>query len=96
MNTVEVVVTVKAATGEPVEGEQVERVERVERIERIERAERVESVERSRTRKTPISLTITPALLARVDQAAERLNMSRAAAIAYGLSKFCDDEEKGA
>jgi hypothetical protein len=34
--------------------------------------------------------------LARVDRVAERLNMSRAAAIAYGLSKFCDDEEKGA
>ena len=82
MSTVEVVVTVKAATAE--------------HVERGARGERVDSVERSRVRKTPISLTITPTLLARVDRVAERLNMSRAAAIAYGLSKFCDDEEKGA
>ncbi|MFL9903336.1 hypothetical protein PQR71_35270 [Paraburkholderia fungorum] len=50
------------------------------------------TAKRTSSRKTPISLTVAPALLARVDQAAERLGMSRAAAIALALSRFVDAE----
>jgi hypothetical protein len=45
------------------------------------------------SRKQAISLTIAPALLARVDNAAERLGLSRAAAIALALSRFVDGED---
>jgi hypothetical protein len=38
-------------------------------------------------------LTIAPALLVRVDNAAERLGLSRAAAIALALSRFVDGED---
>jgi hypothetical protein len=44
------------------------------------------------TRKQPISLTIAPALLARVDEAAVRLGLSRAAAVALALSRFVEAE----
>jgi metal-responsive CopG/Arc/MetJ family transcriptional regulator len=44
-------------------------------------------------RKQAISLTIPPALLVRVDEAAGRLGLSRAAAIALALSRFVDGED---
>ncbi|KWI27904.1 hypothetical protein WM04_22790 [Burkholderia ubonensis] len=45
-----------------------------------------------RRKKETISLGIDPALLARVDAAADRLGVSRAAAIAMAASRFVDAE----
>lgn len=46
----------------------------------------------STRRKKPISLTISPALLARVDERAEQMGLSRAAAVSLALSRFLDSE----
>ncbi|KVR30728.1 hypothetical protein WK15_05965 [Burkholderia ubonensis] len=43
-----------------------------------------------RRKKETISLGIDPALLARVDAAADRLGISRAAAIAMAVARFVD------
>ncbi|WP_232439412.1 hypothetical protein [Burkholderia ubonensis] len=45
-----------------------------------------------RRKKETISLGIDPALLARVDAAADRLGVSRAAAFAMAASRFVDAE----
>lgn len=51
--------------------------------------------EQTSARKKAISMTVEPALLARVDRAAKRLGVSRAAAFSLALSRFADAEEKG-
>lgn len=48
-----------------------------------------------RSPKKGISLTLRPELLARIDATAERLNLSRAAAIALACTKWVDAEQKG-
>jgi hypothetical protein len=45
-------------------------------------------------RKKLISVTVAPALLARIDQCADRLGVSRAAAISLAMTRFADAEEK--
>lgn len=47
-------------------------------------------------RKKPISLTIEPALLAELDQAAAGLGISRAAAFSLAVSRFVASEKRGA
>jgi hypothetical protein len=49
----------------------------------------------SSPRKHPISLTIAPDLLGRIDETAARLGLSRAAAIALACSRFVEAERKG-
>ncbi|MCD9124017.1 hypothetical protein [Cupriavidus sp. UGS-1] len=47
-------------------------------------------------RKKPISLTIAPDLLQRLDRVATRRGISRASAFALAVSNFVESEERGA
>lgn len=48
------------------------------------------------SRKQPISLTIDAAILAKVDERAAQLGLSRAAAMALACSRWVESEGKGA